>query len=69
MSFWKPNLETKGRVARGIAAAVLLIGTGLLIISGQYVPAGVMAFSGLFVAYEAASGWCVARACKIKTPL
>jgi hypothetical protein len=64
----KQNIETKGRIIRGcislaffgMAGASYYLGwpTWLLILS---------TISGVFVAFEATKGWCVARACGIKT--
>jgi hypothetical protein len=61
-----PNLETKGRVIRGLLAAALLIG-GLAAWDFNWILSLVLIASGVFVVFEALRGWCVVRACGIKT--
>ncbi len=72
----KPNIELKGRVARGITGTLCIVAGvacwwigwpesttwrwGLSIL-------GVLA--GGFQLFEARKGWCVARACGLKTPM
>ena len=66
MYFLRPNIDTKGRVIRGIGA--LAIGVGAVITWPHSRAAGIaLAASSAFVAFEAARGWCVARACGVKT--
>jgi hypothetical protein len=67
-SYFIRNLGTKGRIIRGLVAAVLIlaavvafpvsVGLGLLLL----VP-------GLFVLFEALRGWCALRACGIRTKI
>lgn len=65
MSFLRPNIETKGRVIRGIGA--LALGIGALLSWPHSHAAGIaLGASSAFVAFEAARGWCVARACGVK---
>jgi hypothetical protein len=61
-----PNIEKKGRRLRGLAAAVLLIG-GIGALKFSVVLGVVLLASGAFVLFEALRGWCVVRACGIKT--
>jgi hypothetical protein len=66
MSLFRPNLEPKGRVIRGILALALGVGAALTWPHSR--TAGIaIAGSALFVAFEAARGWCIARACGVKT--
>jgi hypothetical protein len=67
-NFFSPNIGRGGRIARAVWGAAL-IAVGLLI-SGSHPWAcvGLVAF-GVFALYEAARGWCVVRACGIKTKL
>jgi hypothetical protein len=68
--FFARNLDGRGRVARGIAAAVLLLGAGALVLGSEpwrmWTGTGLLA-SGAFVMFEALRGWCIMRACGIKT--
>lgn len=69
MSFWVRNIETKGRVARAILGAVMAVSGFIIYRSGLPVVAAAFFVAGAFCLFEAARGWCVARACKIRTPL
>jgi hypothetical protein len=66
MTAFRPNLETKGRLFRAAGAMGLLGGAGLLWkhSAGAGVLVGVL---GGVVAFEAIRGWCVLRACGLKT--
>jgi hypothetical protein len=61
-----PNLEKKGRLLRGLAAAALLIGA-IIALRFSLILSGVLLASGAFTLFEALRGWCVFRACGIKT--
>lgn len=70
-----PNLDGPGRRARAIGGGVcLLIGSGVLAAGwwapswGRRIGVGLMAL-GVFMVFEAARGWCVLRACGIRTRL
>lgn len=66
MPFLRPNIDNKGRIIRGILALVLGIAAVLMWPHSR--AAGIaLAGSAVFVAFEAARGWCVARACGVKT--
>ena len=66
MSFLRPNLDTKGRIIRAIAALVMAI-AAVLMWSHSRTAGIALAGSALFVAFEAARGWCALRACGVKT--
>jgi hypothetical protein len=68
MNFWAPNIDRKGRLLRGIGALGMFLGAFLLWREGVSVWPWVLGVSALFVLFEALRGWCVVRACKIKTP-
>lgn len=68
MNFWSSNIDRKGRLLRGASALAMLIGAFLLWLGGVAVWPWVLGASGLFVLFEAVRGWCLLRACKIKTP-
>lgn len=67
-TFFRPNISRAGRILRAAIATVFLLG-GLLAVS-HVIWLGVLLFiSAGFVFFEAARGWCLARACGIKTKL
>jgi len=67
-SFLRPNLETKGRLMRGFGALALAFAGGVMLF--KIVLLGlVLLVSAAFVLFEALRGWCVLRACGIKTKL
>lgn len=66
--FFRPNISRAGRIIRAALAVGLLIG-GVFAVQ-QIVWLGVVLFvSAGFVFFEAARGWCVMRACGIRTKL
>lgn len=64
--FFAPNIGRTGRLIRGLTGLLLIIGA---VFSWQYsIPVSVaLLLSGAFVLYEASRGWCLMRACGIKT--
>jgi hypothetical protein len=63
----KPNIDSKGRAARGGIGALLLLAAGCLVpVNGLL--AVLFTLAALFTFYEAVKGWCALRACGIKTP-
>jgi hypothetical protein len=69
MSFWKPNIESRGRIVRGFSALAMLVAAGLTWKAGVAGWPWVLAAGGAVTAFEALRGWCVLRACGIKTRL
>ncbi len=67
MSFWTPNIERRGRIFRGIMAVVLFAAAFFAHREGIEWLAVMLAIAALVGVVEAARGWCVLRACKIKT--
>jgi membrane protein implicated in regulation of membrane protease activity len=65
--FFKPNLDRHGRMARGVMGALCLIAG--IIVAGDYLLwlGLIFVVAGLFAIAESVSGWCVARACGIRT--
>jgi hypothetical protein len=53
-------------VVRGIGAIVLLTAGGIAVFHLWWLGAGLLA-GGVFVLFEALRGWCLLRACGIKT--
>lgn len=66
-NFWTPNIDGKGRVARGLVSCIAFAAAYRL----REVPwaALLLGVSGAFTLFEALRGWCVARACGLKTPM
>jgi len=67
MGFWTPNIERRGRIFRGIMAVILFAAAFFAHREGIEWLAVMLAISALVGVVEAARGWCVLRACKIKT--
>jgi hypothetical protein len=67
-NFFRPNIKRNGRIARGFIGTVCLIG-GIITVDYQLWLGLVLVAAGLFAIYEALSGWCLARACGIKTKI
>jgi hypothetical protein len=61
-----PNIDTRGRVIRAFAALALGLGAAFTFRHSEATGIALGA-SSAFVALEAARGWCVARACGVKT--
>jgi hypothetical protein len=68
MSFFSRNIDNKGRLLRGITSVALLVSAGFGFMFSIWLGVALLVF-GLFVAFEALRGWCVMRACGIKTRL
>ena len=67
MSFWTPNIDHRGRIIRGIMAIVLFAAAFVAHCRGIEWLAVILAISGIVGLVETVRGWCVLRACKIKT--
>jgi len=66
--FFQPNIRRQGRIARGVSGTLLLI-TGMILVNYNLWLGLVFVVAGLFAIYESLSGWCLARACGIKTKI
>jgi hypothetical protein len=64
--FFSPNIGGKGRLMRGLASVTLFIGAGFAFASRPWLGV-ILAAAGIFVLIEALRGWCVVRACGVKT--
>ena len=62
------NLSNTGRLVRGLGAIALLIGAGFAFFVSIWLGAA-LALGGVFGLFEALRGWCLLRACGIKTPI
>ena len=67
MSFWTPNIDHRGRIIRAVMTLALSAAAFIAHRKGIEWLAIILAISALVGAVEAARGWCVLRACKIKT--
>jgi hypothetical protein len=66
--FFKPNINSRGRLVRGGMAVLLLLAGGVTVCFVPWLGV-VLAGIGIFVLFEALRGWCLARACGVKTKL
>jgi type IV secretory pathway VirB2 component (pilin) len=64
--FFSPNISTTGRVLRAIWGLALIAG-GLLLWGRSKWGSGLLVVAGAFALFEAARGWCVMRACGVRT--
>jgi hypothetical protein len=66
--FFSRNIDNKGRLIRGLLALIPAVGS----VFGwtQSRALGIVMFgSALFVAFEAFRGWCLLRACGLRTKI
>ena len=64
--FFSRNLGFRGRMARGVIGTICLI-AGIVTVDYSLRFGLVFVAAGLFAMFEAIRGWCIARACGIKT--
>ena len=64
--FFQPNINHRGRMARGVIGGLCLVAG--IVISGDYSLWGlILVAAGLFAIFESLRGWCLVRACGLKT--
>lgn len=66
--FFKPNIKRQGRIARGVTGTLCLI-AGIILVDYKLWLGLIFVVAGLFAIFEAVRGWCLARACGIKTKI
>jgi membrane-bound ClpP family serine protease len=66
--FFSRNLSFQGRMVRGVLGTILLI-AGIIMADYELWICLALVIIGLFVVFEAVRGWCLARACGIRTKL
>ena len=66
--FFRPNIDRNGRIARGVMGALCLI-AGIIVAGDRSLWGLILVVAGLFAIIEAMSGWCLVRACGIKTKI
>jgi hypothetical protein len=65
--FFDRNISFQGRMARGIIGTILLI-AGIIIAGDTLWWVGLIPVAaGLFAIFEAVRGWCLLRACGVRT--
>jgi hypothetical protein len=67
-SFFRSNIKRQGRIARGVIGTLCLI-AGIILVDFKLWLGLIFVVAGLFAIIEALSGWCLARACGIKTKI
>jgi hypothetical protein len=65
--FFRPNLDYRGRMARGVIGALCLIAGIIVAGDVEWWIGLIFVAAGLFALFEAIRGWCLVRACGIKT--
>jgi len=65
--FFRPNIEGAGRWIRSISGLVSLGAAAYVASVGPLWLAIVLAGSGAFMLYEGLRGWCLMRACGVRT--
>lgn len=65
-SFFAPNITTPGRLFRGLVGLLLLVAAGFGL-QVHWTACLLLGIAGVFCLFEAARGWCLARACGVKT--
>lgn len=66
--FFRPNIKRQGRIARGVIGTLCLI-AGIILVDYNLWLGLIFVVAGLFAIFEAVRGWCLARACGIKTKI
>ena len=66
--FFSRNIDSRGRLVRGIGG-VLLVLSGIAVCSHNTWGGVGLILSGGFMLLEAVRGWCILRACGIRTKL
>lgn len=66
--FFRPNIKRQGRIARGVIGTLCLV-AGIVVAGDISLWGLILVVAGLFAIYEALAGWCLARACGIKTKI
>ena len=67
-NFFRPNLKRTGRIARGVIGTLCLI-AGIITVDYTLWLGLVLVAAGLFAIFESIRGWCLVRACGIKTKI
>jgi hypothetical protein len=66
--FFRPNISHRGRIARGVIGTLCLI-AGIIIVDYALWLGLIFVVAGLFAIFESIRGWCLVRACGIRTKI
>jgi hypothetical protein len=66
--FFRPNISQCGRIARGVIGTLCLI-AGIIVVDYNFWLGIVLVLAGLFAIFESIRGWCLVRACGIRTKI
>jgi len=64
--FFRPNIDRHGRLARGVIGTICLI-AGIIVVDYVLWLGLIFVAAGLFAIFESLRGWCLVRACGVKT--
>jgi hypothetical protein len=64
--FFQRNIGTTGRILRAVCG-VILLAAAVYLYRRHPAACAALAVAGVFCLFEAFRGWCVARACGLKT--
>jgi hypothetical protein len=67
--FFARNIDRSGRIFRALCGVGLIIADFVVWTPDRWALCILLAIAGGFVLYEAVRGWCLMRACGIKTKL
>jgi hypothetical protein len=65
--FFSSNIGTTGRLLRGIPGAICAVAAVWVAFTGPWWLALILGISGAFMLFEAFRGWCIMRACGVRT--
>ena len=65
-NFFQPNIGRQGRIARGVIGTLCLI-AGIILVDFKLWLGLIFVVAGLFAIFESVRGWCLVRACGIRT--
>jgi hypothetical protein len=66
--FFRPNISHRGRIARGVIGTLCLI-AGIITVDYALWLGLIFVVAGLFAIFESIRGWCLVRACGVRTKI
>jgi hypothetical protein len=67
MAFWSLNISGTGRFVRILSGIIFLAAAVVVYLEGGVVLPWILGVVGAFAIFEGVFGWCLIRACGIKT--